>query len=324
MSYLSKTPLKTLLDLLKGYIDKKGGDTFDDLKVTAQVDNTTGTPSVIVTKSGNGSKKIDFSFFGLKGEQGPQGDIGPQGPQGPKGDNASLPEGEDGQILSLVDGNIGWVNRWRTLSKYEFVDLGLSVLWATCNIGANSPEEYGWYFQFGGTTPYNSDRTPVEGGDAIEFGWNSDCPFWVEDEYYDAKWSKYTGSDDKWDLEPEDDAAHVHLGGDWRMPYSTEFTELINACNTTWVTNYKGSGINGRLLTLKSDPSKTLFFPAAGYLDEENLGPVREGVYGIYWSNSLSSYPYQGRGLQLDESSFIRSDTYRYYGQPVRAVKPKS
>lgn len=161
------------------------------------------------------------------------------------------------------------------VNGYEFVDMGLSVMWATCNIGAKKPEEYGYYFQWGGTTAYNSDRTPVEGGEAIRFDYNSNCPFYVNDYLTSSKWSKYTAddsysstgvADNKLTLDLEDDAAHVHIGGECRMPTYDEYSELKNACNTTWVRDYNGTGINGRLFTLKDDPSKTLFFPASGEL----------------------------------------------------------
>ena len=209
-------------------------------------------------------------------------------------------------------------------NNYEFVDMGLSVKWATCNIGATKPEEYGWYFQWGETTAYNSDRTPVEGGSAISFSW-SNYKYCDGTEYSMTKYctdSSYGTVDNKTVLDPEDDAAHVHIGGDCRMPTETEFNELINACNTRWVTNYNGSGINGCLFTLKTDPSKTLFFPASGYLDKTSWGGA--GSLGYCWSSSLySSNSYYGRRLYFGSSNCYMNGGNRYSGWPVRAVKPK-
>lgn len=227
-------------------------------------------------------------------------------------------------IDNIEDGNI--------VNGYEFVDLGLSVDWCTCNIGANSPEEYGWFFQWGGTTPYGSDRKPISGGSAINFDWNKNCPYWVSGSSSSSKWSKYTTSnsysstgtaDNKTTLEPVDDAAHVHIGGKCRIPTEAEINELINACNTTWVTNYNGSGVSGKLFTLKSDTSKTLFFPASGFLAGTNYS--MKDSFGFYYSSSLStSYSYSGRYLYFESNNQYMDDSrYRYNGFAVRAVKPK-
>lgn len=214
--------------------------------------------------------------------------------------------------------------------EYEFMDLGLSVDWATCNIGADKPEEYGWYFQWGGIIPYNSDRTPIDGGDAIDFNFNSNCPYWVSGTSANStKWSKYTATagysstdiaDNKLSLEQEDDAAHVHLGDNCRIPSETEFNELINACNTEWVTNYNGTGINGQLFTLKSNSTKVLFFPTSGYLHGSSWDNI--GSEGYYWLSSLySSYSSYGRYLGIRNCSM--NSSYRFSGFPIRAVRTK-
>lgn len=218
------------------------------------------------------------------------------------------------------------------VNGYEFVDLGLSVKWATCNIGARSPEEYGWYFQWAGTIAYNSDRTPVKGGDAIKFGYNSNCPYWVSGiDNYSTKWSKYTNRDDysstgikdnKLILELEDDAAHVHIGGNCRMPTVEEYEELLNACNTEWVEDYNSTGINGRLFTLKSDPTKTLFFSAAGTINDSFWRNA--GSEGHYWSSSLgSNEPRSSKLLYFNFGNIYWTANLRYNGRPVRAVLPK-
>lgn len=220
----------------------------------------------------------------------------------------------------------------RLNAEPEVVDTGLSVDWATCNLGATKPEEYGYYFQWGGLIPYNSDRTPVGGGDAIRFGYNSDCPYWVSGtSASNTKWSKYTSdsysstgvADNKTILEPEDDAAHVHWGGDWRMPTEAEFNELFNACNIAWVTDYNNSGINGCLFTLKSNPSKTLFFPASGFLSEEDWRA--NGLQGDYISSSINKYqPFSAQTLIFFSGDCYVDGDYRYYGKSIRAVKPKN
>lgn len=208
-------------------------------------------------------------------------------------------------------------------SPDKFVDMGLSVKWATCNIGATKPEEYGYYFQWGGIIPYNSDRTPVDGGDAISFNWTN-YPLCNGSSSTMTKYctnSSYGTVDNKTILEPQDDAACVHIGGECRMPTNEEFQELINACNTTWVTNYNGTGINGRLFTLKTDPSKTLFFPAAGGLSSTSWGGA--GSTGYYWSGSLSSSTsYYGRYLLFNSVYCGMDAENRLSGRPIRAVLP--
>ena len=220
-----------------------------------------------------------------------------------------------------------------TINGYEFVDMGLSVKWATCNIGATKPEERGHFFQWGGTIPYNSNRVPVGGGTAIEFDYNSNCPHWFSGTTQNTtKWSKYTATnsysstgvaDNKLILEPTDDAAHIHIGGGSRMPTTAEYEELLSACNTSWVTNYNGSGINGRLFTLKDDPSKTLFFPTSGYLTGTSW--YSTDSYGYCWSSSLpSSDSYLGGYLYFNSSVCYTHHSNRCSGRPIRAVLPSN
>lgn len=206
---------------------------------------------------------------------------------------------------------------------YEFVDMGLSVMWATCNIGAISPEEYGWYFMWGDTTAYGSDRKPIEGGSAVSFNWTNYplCNGSITSMKKYNSSSVYGTVDNKTILEPEDDAAHVHIGEGCRMPTKEEYDELIAACNMTWVSNYNNSGINGRLFTLKTDPSKTLFFPASGELDDARW--INGGSHGKYWSSSLfRSYPYEAQMFDFVSGNYKINYYNRYYGYSVRAVLP--
>ena len=215
------------------------------------------------------------------------------------------------------------------VNGYEFVDMGLSVDWATCNIGAESPEKNGWYFMWGDTVPYTTDRTPMAGGDAITFSWNSNCPHWVSGTAsFETKWSKYTATDgysstgvkdDKLILESEDDAAYMHIGEECRTPTKEEYQELLNACNSTWTTK---NNIRGYLFTLKTDPSKTLFFPASGYL--AGTGWKSYSSYGYYWLSSLdSSDSSNGDGMFFSSISCSRDCGSRCQGRPIRAVLPK-
>ena len=116
-------------------------------------------------------------------------------------------------------------NVTNTHNGHEFVDLGLPsrTLWATCNVGATSPEQAGLYFAFGETTGFTAKQ--VEKG-VRKFGSAS-----------------YTASSVSDNLTLEQDAAHVNLGGNWRMPTKAECQELIDNTTQTWTNDYNGTGV---------------------------------------------------------------------------------
>lgn len=181
--------------------------------------------------------------------------------------------------------------------NHEYVDLGLSVKWATCNVGATTPEEYGDYFAWGEVEPkttYNLDTY----------------------KYYDgSNFTKYTGSD-KTLLDPEDDAATANWGGAWRMPTKAEQDELRTKCKWDWTTQ---NGVNGYKVT--GPNGNSIFLLAAGCM---NRGSLNSAGYGYYWSSSLSSDgPRHAYGVDFDSDdvySNVRHDFYRYYGFTVRPV----
>lgn len=189
---------------------------------------------------------------------------------------------------------------------HEYVDLGLpsGIKWATCNIGATSPEEYGDYFAWGETTPTTDDS------------WSSYkyCNGSINTLTKYCTSSSYGTVDNKTILEPEDDAAHVNWGGDWRMPTKEEQDELRNNCTWTWTTM---NGVNGYRVT--GTNGNSIFFPAR---DVTWLHPD-VGFLGIYWSSSLSEYYSLGAStLRFDPNNYIHDGSDRNYGQSVRAVTP--
>lgn len=166
--------------------------------------------------------------------------------------------------MSLCDDN-GKVHYNLNANEHEYVDLGLpsGTLWATMNVGASKPSDYGQYFQWGDTQGYSADQVGTgDGKKEFSSHW-SDYKWYESGDYYEDNivLNKYTTPGATLDL--EDDAAHVNMGGDWHMPTPTQFRELINTANTTstWTTQ---DGVNGRLFTSKSDSSKSIFIPAAG------------------------------------------------------------
>ena len=189
-------------------------------------------------------------------------------------------------------------NVTNTHNGHEFVDLGLpsGTLWATCNVGATSPELAGLYFAFGETTGYSAEQ--------VKKGERS----------FDS--ASYTAPSVSDNLNLEQDAAHVNLGGNWRMPTKAECQELIDNTTQTWTNDYNGTGVKGKVFTSKVN-GNSVFLPAAGYCDNSSVFIV--GSYGDYrsasWNSSSDAWIlYFGSGSQgLDYDS-------KCYGFPVRAV----
>lgn len=187
---------------------------------------------------------------------------------------------------------------------YVWVDLGLSVKWATMNVGATEPENYGKYFAWGETAEKNI------------YSW--DTYKYCQGSYETMTKYCYIQSFDTVDrtiLEPEDDAAYVNWGGKWRMPTNVEWTELRLQCTWTWTTQ---NSVNGYLVTAKNGNS--IFLPAAGCCHDADLYNV--GSYGDYWSSSLSGiYSNYASSIYFDSNDVGRGYG-RCYGQSVRPVCP--
>ena len=190
--------------------------------------------------------------------------------------------------------------------RHEFVDLGLpsGLKWATMNVGATKPEEYGDYFAWGETEPKADYSWATY---KFELGTDSKGPF---SKYVSN--SSYGTVDSKTVLDPEDDAAHVNWGGSWRMPTDAEWTELRENCSWTWTSNYKGTGVKGRWVT---GPNRnSIFLPAASV-------SLFTGSNGRYWSSSIDTgYPYYPRGVFFDSNDVYRNGDARYLGRSVRPV----
>lgn len=192
-------------------------------------------------------------------------------------------------------------------SQPSVVDLGLSVYWATCNVGAAKPEDYGDYYAWGETEPKENYSWST-----YKFGTSSSGPFSKYNTF-----SSYGSIDYKTVLEPEDDVAHVKFGGKWRMPTDAEWDELMTKCTWTWTTNYNGTGVMGRIVTATNGNS--IFLPVAGYRGGTDLNDA--GSYGCYWSSSLyADRPVGAWSVNFYSNKVIRCLGTRYYGLPVRPV----
>lgn len=223
-----------------------------------------------------------------------------------------------------------------TITKgHDYVDLGLpsGLKWATCNVGANSPEEYGDYFAWGETEPYYKAG---HSQDAVCLNWISGKSGYNWPSY---KWcngsstsqtkyctdSSWGTVDNKRVLDLEDDAAHVNWGGDWRMPTNEEQIELHDKC--TWIWGLR-NGVNG--FTVVGPNGNSLFLPAAG---QRELGKLNSAAdLGRYWSSSLNCLDGDrayslifdaGTARDYPEYDYFIFDEYpiqRYTGFPVRPV----
>ena len=187
------------------------------------------------------------------------------------------------------------------VSPGEAIDLGLpsGTLWASCNVGATKPEEYGDYFAWGETKGYNSGKTT--------FNW---------DTYFDSSYNKYNLSGGLTELALEDDAAYVNWGSNWRMPSLEQIQELIDNCNWEWTTL---NGVYGRKATSKKN-GNSIFLPGAGYRFDASLGDA--GSWGYYWSRTLyTSDANSAYYLDFGSGSVYWNYYYRYRGRSVRPVR---
>ena len=196
---------------------------------------------------------------------------------------------------------------------HEYVDLGLSVKWATCNVGAQTPEDYGDYYAWGETEP-------------------KDFYFWDTYKYCDGTYNsltKYTDSaygkdgfsDNKSVLDPEDDVAHVKWGGNWRIPTKEELEELRTKC--TW-TSTTLNGVKGYSVTSNVDgyTDRSIFMPATGMRIRQ--WTLNTDTIGRFWGNSIvTGDDYDAVYLDFDFSRGPgRFSIIRCLGQCVRPVCP--
>ena len=204
-----------------------------------------------------------------------------------------------------------------THEQHAYVDLGLpsGTLWATCNIGAENPEDYGDYFAWGETEGYNSGKTTF---DWSTYKWCEGSENTMTKYCTNSNYGFNGFTDDKTELDLEDDAAYVNWGLAWRMPSIEQCEELINSNYTTteWTTQ---NGVNGRKITSKTN-GNSIFLPAAGYRGNSSLNTA--GSYGNYRSRMLdTSILSDARDLGFGSNNIYMYNFGRYDGQSVRPVR---
>lgn len=211
------------------------------------------------------------------------------------------------------------------LSAGPAVDMGLSVKWASCNVGASNPEQPGGLYQWAGTTDVTSNGSdltwqncPYHSGKDYKSGWTK----YVTSDH-SSYWSGKGSADNKKVLDSSDDIAHVKLGGKWRMPTYKELNELYSNCTATWMTI---NGKSGFIFTSDKEgyTGSCIFLPAAGWRDGKNLYDV--GTFGYYWASTIcddSDNPAYGSVVSFRSAGLARGFHRRYYAYSVRPVQPK-
>jgi len=202
-------------------------------------------------------------------------------------------------------GNVG-----NSLNGHEYVILGLpsGTRWATCNVGATSPEGYGNYFAWGEVIPkttYNWSTYKYCNGNYNQLT-----------KYCDESNLGYNGfTDNLTTLQSGDDAATTNWGNGWYMPTWKDWEELYQHTTNTWTTR---NGVSGRLFTASNGNS--LFLPAAGctYRREGELYDV--GRFGYYWSSGLNYHPEAAYDCNVCSGYCLLGSKPRYYGLSVRPV----
>ena len=195
-----------------------------------------------------------------------------------------------------------------------YVDLGLPsrVLWATCNIGATAPEEYGDLYAWGETTTKeNYDRTTYAHCSSTS------ADSWGALTKYNTN-GELGNRDEKKTLDAQDDAATAALGSNSRMPTEDDWQELLANTTSEWTTV---NDVYGRLFTSNSN-GNTMFLPFAGF--REGVNTTDAGNFGGYWSSSLKvDNPYNAMYFRI--TRYVSDVTFqlRYMGLSVRAVRSR-
>jgi len=243
--------------------------------------------------------QLQLKTYGLTYDESPKGEVGSSK------DGNKLAEAANAPVAKKVENTKSLTNASAAdLCKIEAVDLGLSVKWASCNVGASCVYEKGSHFAWAETTTKNnfdeSNYKWFEYVDYVDGVFNKYC---MDDNspYYDGKSA----------LEPEDDAAYVNMGKEWRTPTSEEWDELMDTtkCSWTWTTINEMEGYE----VTSNITGNSIFLPAVGYRYNSNFTP---SSFTKYMSNTASN----NSVLEFSSKKIKKSRLTRTHGYVVRAV----
>lgn len=238
-----------------------------------------------------------------------------------------------------------FVKNFPNNNDFDYVDLGLPSgnLWATCNVGASSPEEIGLYFAWGDTQGYTAEQVgTAEGKKSFNADW-SDYKF--SGERFNSGISLYGGPtvsansqfnkycnnisfgyndfiDNKLVLDLEDDAAHVSMGGGWSIPSREDYEELLSSTFSIWT---ELNGVYGIKLINKSDENKHIFIPNCNGVKNGEILPISQYDTYLRCNSVMENDCRESIGFYCYNSSFVKFTEAgvgysRYMGYPVRGV----
>lgn len=311
---------------IRGGVSRIGeGVFFKNCAITSPADAYIGTTGVgYIIYSGNGS--IPAEIIISRSDSGKKGDVNNDGEVNivdvdsvikiilGAESSSRADVNNDGEINIVdVDAIISIIlGGGSSQEDHGFVDLGLpsGTLWATCNVGASAPEEYGNYYAWGETAP------------KVDYSWENYKFYNYSDEmttvtkyciHSDSGYESFT--DGKTELDPEDDAAYVNWGPQWRMPTYEQLAELKDQC--TWKSSTL-NGVKGRMAT--GPNGNSIFLPNAGTGDGESI--LRVGTHGNYWSRTLYwNISYNAVDLGITTASVYGHNASRALGLTIRAVR---
>ncbi|MBO5796553.1 MAG: InlB B-repeat-containing protein [Bacteroides sp.] len=217
---------------------------------------------------------------------------------------------------TIVTGNATYYAHWEKIDKVQLWEGG--PYWATTNIGAEKPEDSGYYFWWGDTVGYKreNDKWVASDGSNSNFSFSeSNTPTCnkTDSALLSEGWIASDGV-----LVPEHDAANVYWGNGWRLPTDDELSALNNNCDWTWTTQ---NGVNGYVIRGRGAyASNSIFLPTVGYGEGTSLW--NSDLYGYYWTSVPDSYDnYRARHLYFYSSRHSTDYVSRYLGQAVRPIK---
>ena len=282
---------------------------------------------------------VAFASCSDDDKESPSSTDNTQTENGGSGDNSGNNGDNSGNTIGDSDGNGSQsavsVFKSGTENGHDYVDLGLTsgTRWATANVGASKPQDYGNYYAWGETTTKSTYSEST-------YKYFKDGDYHKITKYCSKSSYGYNGfTDTKTTLALSNDAAYANWGGKWRMPTQTQQGELSSECYWVWTESYnnsnvkgfivykaKGEADKGKYVYKGKTPSSSyslsdahIFLPAAGYRADGDL--YYAGSYGQYWSSSLDTfYPHCAWRVCFASDGDGNHDGFRCYGEPVRAV----